>query len=372
MLLTGLTPEEWEVRAHADGFAAQTTELKLQGTQQAELSFALAAGGRIHGTVKDEKGRPLAGLWVFVRHEAGDGGPAEGLNSDAEGRFHFDFVPLGEALNVGQARHEGYLAAQQIVTVTSEGDRDVEVNLVLKRRPKGGSVEGLVTDQEGKPIGGAEVTNGWRNSREKRETFTDTAGRFVIDDVFTGGNGTFVVVRAKGFAPQAVEFTPGPEDNPAEVTVKLVPGHTVRGRVLNLADQPIAGVRVSYDESQGRGGIDDVGGEGTTDGSGRFEFDSLPADCSFDFWAQGYSRIVGTRLALDDIQEALVRLQPPGIIRGRVVNAATGEPLATFRVRLDFSPDRQPDDPRGFLEAGRAFRKGQASNPPTGNSSSTS
>ena len=42
-VLVGLTPEEWDVR-EAEGLAAQTTELKLQGTQQAEMIFAAGAG----------------------------------------------------------------------------------------------------------------------------------------------------------------------------------------------------------------------------------------------------------------------------------------------------------------------------------------
>ena len=57
------------------------------------------------------------------------------------------------------------------------------------------------------------------------------------------------------------------------------------------------------------------------------------------------------KLTLDDPQEALVRLQPPATIRGQVVNAATGEPVTKFRVRLHTSPDRRPDDPRGGLLA---------------------
>ena len=60
------------------------------------------------------------------------------------------------------------------------------------------------------------------------------------------GKGTFVVVRAKGFAPQAVSVDPGPADDPPEIAVRLEPGHRIRGRVLDAAGKPIAGVRVKY------------------------------------------------------------------------------------------------------------------------------
>ena len=45
-VLVGLTPEEWDVRAQAEGFAAEESEIKLRGTQQAELDFALAPGAK--------------------------------------------------------------------------------------------------------------------------------------------------------------------------------------------------------------------------------------------------------------------------------------------------------------------------------------
>ena len=70
VLLIGLTPEEWSVRAQAEGFAAESADIKLHGTQQAELSFALVPGGKIHGTVKNQEGEPLAGFWVAVRRKS--------------------------------------------------------------------------------------------------------------------------------------------------------------------------------------------------------------------------------------------------------------------------------------------------------------
>ena len=183
--------------------------------------------------MKDKDGKPLDHQWVVVRNPGGRfGNPLDRMWSDAQGRFHFDFVPTGQPLEVNTGTWP-YLDQTQSVTVTSGGD--VAADFVLERRPIGGSVQGLVIDQDGKPVAGASVGNGWPRSRQWHETFTNAAGRFVMDDVFNGGGqgGAVVVVRAKGFAPRAAEFTPGPADNPTEVTVKLDepgPSHPWPGR----------------------------------------------------------------------------------------------------------------------------------------------
>jgi hypothetical protein len=322
--------------------------LKLEGDQLAELNFALEPGGKIHGTVKDQDGKPLANQSVGVTSEAPNS--YENAATDAQGHYHLDFLPLGDKLNL-HSGEEPYRPTRQTVTVPGGGDRDVEVNLVLERRPVGGSIQGVVTDMAGKPIVGASLTNqgfSRRGPYEPPVTYSVGAGRFTFDDLFTDARGTFVVVRAKGFAPQAVSVDPGTADDPTEIAVKLEPGHRIRGRVLDAAGKPIAGVWVEYAEGR-RINADNIGGSSKTDAEGRFEFDSLPADCPFGFELQGYSPLQQQTLALDGDEEVTVTLQSQGLVRGRVVNAATGAPVKAFRLRIAHSPDREPDDPKGGI-----------------------
>ena len=99
-------------------------------------------------------------------------------------------------------------------------------------------------------------------------------------------------------------------------------GHRIRGRVQNAAGQPIAKARVFYAHGNHYpdGG---VGGSATTDSEGRFGFDSLPAKPPFTFDAKGYSEIPETFLPLDGDDEVVVTMQPQGVLRGRLVDAAT-------------------------------------------------
>ena len=347
VLLRGLTPEQWRVRIHAQGFAEQMIPIKLEGDQRAELNFALEPGGKIHGTAKDKSGHPLPNVDMNLSFAGERSAWFDGTQTDAEGRYHFEFVPLGEKLDV-DASGEPYIRARQKVTVPAGGNRDLEVDLVVERRPVGGSIQGVVTDQDGKPIVGASLTNRGNRSRDVHETYTVGAGRFTLDDVYSDSGGTFVVFRAKGFAPQAVSVTPGPADEPTEIAVKLKPGHRIRGRVLDAAGKPIQWVWVFY-EGGGYITADSIGGYARTGAEGRFEFDSLPADCPFSFHVEGYAPLQDQMLALYGDEEVTVTLPPQGIVRGRVVDATTGAPIKVFRVRIKHSPDRQPDDPQGGI-----------------------
>ena len=349
----GLTPEVWHVEVHAHGYAEQVQPVNLSGDQRVELIFALDPGGSIHGVVKNEAGEPLADVGISVFPADYRGEQIEYMRSDAEGRYQFGFLPLDQPLQFN-CSHANYQDPRHKFTLTAEGKRDIELDLVLQRRPNGGSVRGQVADLSGKPIAGAELTNQGRSSSLSRKAKTDAEGRFTLDDVYENGNGHELIVKATGFAPQQIAFQPGPRSTPAEITIKLAPGHRIRGRVQNSAGQPIAEARVFYAHGN-RFPDGGVGGRGTTDSEGRFSFDSLATKTLFSFDAKGYSEIPETFLSLDGDDEVVVTMQPQGVLRGRLVDAVTGAPINKFNVRITFSPDRRQDDPRPSLSGPRAF-----------------
>jgi len=62
----------------------------------------------------------------------------------------------------------------------------------------------------------------------------------------------------------------------------------------------------------------------------------------------------------------VVTMRQEGIIRGKVIDAATKKPITTFNVRITFSPDRRPNDPghhlsgaRSTTPEGETFRKSE-------------
>jgi BlaR1 peptidase M56/Carboxypeptidase regulatory-like domain len=353
VVLHGLTPEMWTVEVQAAGFAEQVIAQKLFGDRRTEMNFALQPGGVLHGVVKDSSGRLLEMMGVSIRTAGNRGQQIEYVKTDAEGRYRFGFLPLDEELELNVSSPK-YASLPKRTLIPSEGSRDVELDITLVGRPEGGSVQGVVTDEAGKPIAGAKLINQGGSSSLVHETTSDAQGRFTIDDLYESTFGYEVVVRAKGFAPQAVTVVPGPADDPAQVAVKLEPGHQIRGRVVNASGQPIAGVRVSYAHGD-RFHAPNIGGQETSDAQGNFAIDSLPAACPFDFTADGYSPVNDRTLPLDGKDDVVVTLQSQGIVRGRAIDAQTGKPIPEFTVRITFSPDQQAGDARGGLAGPAVF-----------------
>jgi hypothetical protein len=340
--LEALTAETWHVEAVAKGHLRVTSALNLAAQQPASLELKLPPGGSVRGCVTDKDGRPIAGVGINAYPDLNDGTPHV-VETDAEGRYRFDYLPLERTLKVF-VRKLDYLPETPEFRIEATNGRLSQVDIVLKKRPHGGWVGGVVTDPQGKLVAGAEVFNRGGSTDEVRRAKTDAQGKFLLEDVYTDGIGHKLVVRGKGFAPQRLEFKPGPAAAPAAVMVKLEPGHRIKGRVVNEAGKPIPGVRVYF----AHGNVFplmEFGGSATTDAQGRFHFDSLPPDTPFTFTADGYSEIPEMRLPLDGDQEIDVQMKSQGLIKGRVVDAATLKPVPRFNIRITSSEDRQPDEP---------------------------
>jgi beta-lactamase regulating signal transducer with metallopeptidase domain/protocatechuate 3,4-dioxygenase beta subunit len=340
--LLALTAEIWHVEAAAKDHAAEVRVLNLENGQAAALEFKLAPGVAVQGRVRDVDGRPLAGVGVDAYYGDKGGPHLNYVETDAEGRYRLDYLPFGR---IPLLLHKSdYLHEWKEISLNAGQGREARLDVSLRKRPHGGSVEGIVTDDQGKPIAGAEVANGGGSTDQVRRAKTDRQGKFLLDNVYEGPTGHDLVVRAKGFAPQRVAFTPGPATRPAQVAVRLEPGHRIKGRVVNEAGKPIRGVHVYF--AHGIFPIEGaLGGSGLTDAQGRFEFDSLPEKSPFTFEKDGYSAIPQLEFALDGDQEVVVTMKSQGVIKGRVVDAATGKPVPRFTVRATFSADAQPNEP---------------------------
>jgi hypothetical protein len=351
-ILRGLTHEVWHVKAQAPRFAAKEEAVNLAGTESANVTFELERGAVLFGTVKDEAGQQLAGAGISVFPPHYSGPQIEYMRTNAKGEFRFENLPLKQGLQVNVSK-TGFLNAQQQVLLEGDAGALKELNIVLFHRPHGGTIRGTVTDANGKPVQGATLHNEGRSSADVREATTDERGRFVLDNVYEGSIGHELVVKAKSFAPLRMAFKPGTKEKPAELTIKLEPGHRIRGRVQDDNGHPIAGVRVYHSEGN-HGGSMAFGGGTTTDPNGKFEFDSLPSGAPFSFGARGYSDIEEAKLSLDGADEVVVTMQPEGMIRGRVLDAVTRKPISPFSVRITFSPDRGPDEAGHHLSGARA------------------
>jgi hypothetical protein len=72
----------------------------------------------------------------------------------------------------------------------------------------------------------------------------------------------------------------------------------------------------------------------TTNGDGRFKFDSLPSPASFDFRARGFSEINFKELPVDGEGDETVVMQRLAAIAGKVVDSDTGQPVTRFNIKV--------------------------------------
>jgi hypothetical protein len=343
VMIEGVRSEQQVFQVRADGYAfgEKTLEATQPGTTT-DLSFSLGPGGQVEGTVRDADGRPLFNVRVGAnakRH------PAElhigTSKTDGKGRFKIENVPTGETIELSVTQKD-YLRKEQPVTLKPD-QKVLTLDLVLERRPKGGSVLVTVTGPDGKPVANARLVNPGTNSSWRRYGRTDDRGECQLDDVYDIFGRHELGVTAKGFAPRQLTFDPGPPGKPSRLQVALETGHRIHGRVSLGAGRFAAGVRVFHNHGE-HGEL--TGGDVRTGPDGRFEIDSLPKGCTFTVYSpKGYAPFKDQPLPLDTESEVLVTLEAASIVKGRVVDTVTRKPVVPYRIRIMMSHDRRAGEP---------------------------
>jgi hypothetical protein len=160
-----------------------------------------------------------------------------------------------------------------------------------------------------------------------------------------------LAVLPRDFLPQFLPVEAG-GDRKVEVTLK--PGGTARGRVLDDAGKPVAGVHVIAVMSSPELGacnpfwLSEAAVH--TDAAGRFEVKGVPPGAHFDFLKDGLSDLRNQTLDLAK-KDNVVTMQYGGAIFGRAVGA-DGKPIRDFRVLVNFPHERRPGDASGGYFAG--------------------
>jgi uncharacterized GH25 family protein len=289
---------------------------------QMELRFE--RGHQIGGIVRDESGRPLAGVRLqFHMPVSGVDRPngvfrAGDAFTDDQGRWRWSEAPADcSGVNI-QVSHFDYL------TQSAPASRSQEMAFVLKR---GLPISGRVVGPTGKPVAGARVAlsfQGW--SPEENQARTASDGQFTLRNCKPGRS--LVTVQAPGLAPSSQDVEVAKETKPLEI--RLEPGHTVKIRVVDDHGKPLAHANVWAGPWRGNGTLEF---DNETDAKGEIVWDSAPADAiRCNAYKEGYmsSGPVAVRPS-NDFQ--VITLTPQAFISGRVTDAATGRPIKSFYLR---------------------------------------
>ncbi len=314
------------------------------------VMMVLSEGARVSvQVVSSDKPDGLVGALVELR-----GIDMQSATTDKNGNAEFRQVPVDRYRVVANA--EGYAPGRTRVSISRSG-----ATATARLELKGGArVAGVVVDPNGKPLAGARVVYRGLSDRSLRAdhrldaVVSDKAGQFAIPALSAG---SFVfTATAEGFAPgssESIDLNGRVEKTGVEV--RMEPGATLQGKVVNTAGKPVPGARVRVSvKTEGmrrrgrRGGVRQI----FTDDEGAYELTGLPRK-AHDVVAvhdNASSEIHGASLGDDPFEVELnITLDVDGLISGIVVDTS-GEPLPGAQVSLF------PDFRKGARRSGSEWR----------------
>ncbi len=260
---------------------------QLAAGQTVTVDVVLLKGGVVGGRVLTSGGTPVADAMVSVAgmptlHDGQH--RADGV-SDGQGNYLIESLPPGAAVLAVHA--EGYFLPDLLpgrygrsargvsITVAEEG-AVVEQDLVLAR---GIPVHGRVVDERGEPAAGAQVaasstatrpTGGVRVPLPRATAGAD--GHFAFAGLTPAPDWMFQArAGERCSAWSTAQSLAEDQAEPLVLDLTVRPGATLAGRVLDDADQPVAGVTVGLQPQH-------AAQQAETDTDGRFAFRGLPAD----------------------------------------------------------------------------------------------
>ena len=293
----------WSVSARRSGYATHTAAWSsangdVYSMMPREVTVQLENGNAVGGTVRDDKGVALSGVKVLLSgsayrgfsmggaekksHEYGELASSENdpaAVTDAKGHWTFAHLPSDITdLTLTFVRPDGsrdsystkrqqYINSYPVVTMATLRDQSA----VFTMRT-GLTVRGIVVDENGKPIAGATVQEGYGHGNMTRvSTFTtDRNGRFEAHNrvprqwIYTAST------NGRAMVSVVAQVEPGMPD----VKIVLPPAQPLLARIVDSDHKPIAGADVKIDTYRSEGQILDW--ESTSDGDGRVFWSNAP------------------------------------------------------------------------------------------------
>jgi hypothetical protein len=298
---------------------------------EGKVRVVLAAGGRISGVVKDEKGYPVEGILVEVvaRH----GSLSRNARTERDGTFMLPSLPGAVTVTLSLADHPSEAVLRTDVEVPEGGTKALELVLPAAR----GDAKIHVVDDRRYALRGVQITLSSLDPKTpiKATAFTDERGDATIPRVV--GVRAQLDVHAPGFAThRAVQ-----EAMPATLDLELAPGLAVRGTVYAPGGRTtVEGAAVSL---LGEGAVR----RAIADREGRFAFTDVPAGAAtIEVHAPGTATLrkavaIASTGSRPEVDLGRFELLAAGSVEGQVVDEF-GRGVAGARVARDRVPTWVP------------------------------
>ncbi|HWL08189.1 MAG TPA: carboxypeptidase regulatory-like domain-containing protein [Planctomicrobium sp.] len=341
----------------APGYIAKDRfQLFLSADGITAVEWVLEPGATVNGRVTAASdGRPLSGITVTCGHDRfGSNHSSPSAKTDKEGRYRLTGLPSGQQFL--HAFSENFAPA--MTTFTPSLGMTGEQNFVLE---EGQAATGRIVDESGTPIEKVWViTDTWNGARMfRRETYTDADGRFTLNHMPNTPAKTNAL--KQGFVSNRDLQIKGGDQ--IELILPRVVKHTVKIR-LEGNDAPVPDLMIQKGYKwTGRNEVHWNSETWETErayqkASGEFVIalgePNNSATISYRFRYPGHEdATVEVPVNEKESKTFDVILKKSATLRGRVVSAETGEPLAGITVALPTASDRLY---RGYVEFHHPFQ----------------
>ena len=305
--------------------------------------LTLAAGGAVHGIVRDPDGEPVGGATIQAHERDRFESPARTATTDADGRFRL--VGLASDLADLGVQASGYpVHIEPDVRV----DRDDPVLIELQ---PGASIDGRVLDHGRNGVGGVPVRLRIEFDFSRRSDprlwdavdgvpsqVTDQHGRFRFDGLAAGAWSAEASKGAEGAKLDGIELIPGGE---REIELLLRARDLLIVTVVTEVGEPVADAHIHVETPGERLPT----GYGRTDGSGRDVIDIDPGLATVKV-SHGTLRDESRQVRLDSGDNELRFQLRPGLELSGTVRSYNGAPLALATVEADTEYSRDVESHR--------------------------
>jgi len=326
------------IKVRKPGFGDRHLTLNVsEKTFSQDIDVQLDDGWQVVGTIIDEAGRPVEGAQV------GDHYSGKSIHclmrdvlTDRNGLYSLGWYPKTSELWSFGVEHEDFAKVSVSGLEPPKEGSEKTHDFTLS---KGFSIAGNVSDEEGKPIKGAYVNYGTNKSHVRhRSTKSDGAGNYVLDKIPTDV-AEKILVEARGFAPQFRQLVPTLDSEESDAYFFLEKGGVATGKLSDPNGNPVSSATISVRWESNEAGRFYIGRRYKPDKTGRFVIDGLPeGTLLIEVYGTGWSDY--REHILDLKNDNLLTIYPEGVIEGTVVDKATGDPVESFNVSLEF-----PDEP---------------------------
>ena len=312
-----------KVQVTSEAAGIQRLRITDAATEPAQRTIRLRPVGRVEGRINADRPEWAAGITLYVATEvdrptgtelATEGGAR--VISGADGSFTIPAIATGKLTFGAKVDQAIPVRPRFPETLEVRSGETMHVEIPLEKAVRANGV--IRVKDTGEPVVGASISVGYGSPRQHDTVVSDAKGQYATY-VLAGDVRTQVTVMPETFVQLGEPWNERHQVPPGATTfdlpaIEVVKGVAIGGRLVDMADRPIANMRVVGTAGNRRYAF------ATTDPNGEFTTNSVPPDMklSYSVWVNDHEQPVDATILTE---EPLLLRAPIGPSPTKVVEA---------------------------------------------------